>query len=178
MVHAGLDNRIKIFCRHGKEECRLLLESYPDRTQFPHLPHPPFTTELERRRRGWGGTRIDGFIQGKQVISRTMSGSGVGHAFRLVQDDTILVADDADATRVVLRAEDEFDNIRPFAADAISFEVTGPATIVRDNPFGLFGSTWAVWLRAGQHAGEITLTAKHPVFGKQTVSITLSPATA
>jgi beta-galactosidase len=107
-----------------------------------------------------------------------MSGSGVGHAFRLVQDDTILVADDADATRVVLRAEDEFDNIRPFAADAISFGVTGPPTIVRDNPFGLFGSTWAVWLRAGQHAGEITLTAKHPVFGKQTVSITLSPATA
>ena len=84
MVHDGLDTRIKIFYRHSKEECRLLLESDPDRTQFPHLPHPLFTTELERRRRGWGGTRIDGFIPDKQVIRHTMSGSGVGHAFQLV----------------------------------------------------------------------------------------------
>ena len=77
-----------------------------------------------------------------------------------------------------MRAEDEFGNIRPFAADAISFEVTGPATIVGDNPFGLIGGTGAIWLRAGQHAGKVMLTATHPVFGKQTVTITLSPATA
>ena len=177
MIASNCDH-IKIFGRHGKEEWRLLLESDPDRTQFPHLPYPPFTTELGRRQRGWGDIRIDGFIQGKQVISRTMSGSGVDHAFRLVPDDTTLLADGADTTRIVLRSEDEFGNIRPFAADAISFDVTGPATIVGDNPFGLIGGTGAIWLRAGQRAGKVTLTAKHPVFGKKTVTITLSPATA
>ena len=82
----------------------------------------------------------------------------------------------ADTTRVVLRVEDEFGNIRPFAADAISFELTGPATLIGDNPFGLIGGTGAVWVRAGQQAGNVTLIAKHPVLGKQTVNLTLAPA--
>ncbi len=78
--------------------------------------------------------------------------------------------------RVVLRVEDEYGNIRPFAADAISFEVTGPATLIGDNPFGLIGGTGAVWLRAGIHPGKVTLTAKHPRFGKQSAVFTLAPA--
>jgi len=131
---------------------------------------------LGRRQRGWGDIRIDGFLAGKQVISRTMSGTGVDHAFRLVPDETSLLADGADMTRVVLRVEDEYGNIRPFAADAIGFEVSGPATLVGDNPFGLIGGTGAVWLRAGDRAGKVTLTAKHPVFGKQTAVFTLSAA--
>jgi beta-galactosidase len=170
-------DHIKIFGRQNvTEDWRPLLEADPDRKQFPHLPYAPYTTPLGRRQHGWGDIRIDGFIQGKQVISRTLSGSGVDHAFRLVPDDTMLIADGADTTRVVLRVEDEFGNIRPFAADAISFELTGPATMIGDNPFGLIGGTGAIWLRAGQHAGKVTLTAKHPVFGKQTAVFTLSPA--
>jgi Glycoside hydrolase family 2 C-terminal domain 5 len=81
-------------------------------------------------------------------------------------------------SRVVLRVEDEFGNIRPFAADAISFELTGPATLIGDNPFGLIGGTGAVWVRAGQEAGSVILTAKHPLLGKQTVHLTLSTAIA
>ena len=56
---------------------------------------------------------------GKQVISRNYSGRGIDQKFTLLPDDTSLVADGADTTRVVLRVTDEFDNIRPFASDPI-----------------------------------------------------------
>ena len=54
-------------------------------------------------------------------------------------DDTSLIADGADTTRVVLRVTDEFDAIRPFANDAIKFELEGPAEIIGDNPFAVGG---------------------------------------
>lgn len=170
-------DHLKIYSKHNGE-WTLAIEADPDRQQFAHLPNAPFSVDLEKKFRNWGDLRIDGFLKGKQVISRTLSGSGVDHGFRLVPDDTSLIADGADTTRVVLRVEDEFGNIRPFAADAISFELTGPATLIGDNPFGLIGGTGAVWVRAAQQAGEVTLTAKHPVFGKQTVRFTLTSAPA
>ena len=170
-------DHLKIYAKH-KDEWRLAVEADPDRQQFAHLPNAPFTVDIGRKVRGWGDLRIDGFLKGKQVISRSLSGSGVDRAFRLVPDDIALTADGADTTRVVLRVEDEFGNIRPFAADAISFELTGPATLIGDNPFGLIGGTGAVWVRAGQEAGSVTLTAKHPLLGKQTVHLTLSTAIA
>ncbi len=113
--------------------------------------------------------RIDGYIDGKVAISKTMSGKGVDQKFTLLPDDTKLNADGADTTRVVLRVTDEFDAIRPFANDAIKFEIDGPAEIIGDNPFALIGGTGAIWIRAKEQPGKVTLTATHPVLGKQQV---------
>jgi beta-galactosidase len=113
--------------------------------------------------------RIDGYIGGKVVISKTMSGKGVDQKFTLLPDDTKLIADGADTTRVVLRVTDEFGAIRPFANDAIRFEIDGPAEIIGDNPFALIGGTGAIWIRAKEQSGKVTLTATHPVLGKQQV---------
>ncbi len=168
-------------CDHLKLTCitpqgeYLLGEGGPDRKQFPFLPYPPFSITLDFHGHGWGDLRIDGFLNGKQVISKRYSGSGVDHAFKLVPDDTSLVADGADATRVILRAEDEFGNIRPFAMDAILLELTGPADLIGDNPFSLIGGTGAIWIRARETAGKITLKATHPVLGVQTLDLTLTP---
>ena len=97
------------------------------------------------------------------------SGKGVDQKFTLLPDDTGLIADGADTTRVVLRVTDEFDAIRPFANDAIKFELEGPAELIGDNPFALVGGTGAVWVRAKEQAGTVRLTATHPVLGKQHV---------
>ena len=168
-------DQLKLFIKRGGT-WEPLTEAAPDRKQFPHLRYAPYTVPMGEHLRDWGDLRIDGFIAGKQVISRTLSGSGVDHAFRLVPDDTTLLADGADTTRVVLRAEDEYGNIRPFAADAITFELTGPASLIGDNPFGLIGGTGAVWVRAGEGAGEIQLTATHPHLGKQIVKFSSQAA--
>ena len=156
----------------------LVAEGDPDRKQFPHLPHPPFDIMLGDHLRNWGDLRIDGFIDGKQVISKTYSGKGIDQKFMLLPDDTELVADGADTTRIVLRAADEFGRVRPFANDAIRLEVDGPARIIGDNPFALIGGTGAVWVRAGEQPGSVRFRATHPVLGVQEVVLTLKPAPA
>jgi beta-galactosidase len=153
---------------------KLVAEADPDRDQFPHLKYAPFTAALGSRLNPWGDLRIEGYIGGKLVITHTMSGKGLDQKFALLPDDTSLIADGADTTRVVLRVTDEFDAIRPFAADPIRFELTGPAELIGDNPFSLIGGTGAVWIRAGEQPGKVLLTAHHPYLGAQHVELILT----
>jgi beta-galactosidase len=119
----------------------------------------------------WGDLRLDGHIQGKQVISRRRSGTGVDTKFLLLPDAAELIADDADSTRVCLRVTDEFGAVRPFANDAIKLEIEGPTEIVGDNPFSLVGGTGAVWIRAQKKPGNMHLKAIHPSLGAQQAEI-------
>jgi beta-galactosidase len=154
----------------------LIADAQPDSEQFPNLKYPPFypdlgTADLSKL---WDDLRIEGYIGGKLVITRQFSGKGTDQKFTLLPDDTTLVADGADTTRVVMRVTDEFDNIRPYAGDPIAFTLEGPADLIGDNPFPLVGGTGAVWIRAKQEAGTVTLTGKHPRLGEQKVTITLT----
>ncbi len=148
----------------------------PDRQTYAHLKYPPFSADLSGHYERWGDLRIDGYIKGKVAISRTLSGSGVDRKFALLPDDTGLMADGADTTRVVLRVTDEYDAIRPFANDAIRFELTGPAELIGDNPFSLIGGTGAIWIRAGEQPGIARLTAHHPYLGVHHVEFQITPA--
>ena len=155
---------------------QLVAEADPDRKQFPHLKYAPFTIELNELFHQWGDLRLEGFIQGKLAITKHYSGRGVDTKFVLRPDDTSLIGDGADTTRVVLRVTDEFDAIRPFANDSIKLEIEGPAEIIGDNPFSLIGGTGAIWIRAKEQAGKVRLIATHPVLGKQEVSIDVGEA--
>jgi beta-galactosidase len=154
---------------------KLVAEADPDRKQFAHLKYAPFSIDLSHHIDPWGDLRIEGYIQGKQVISRSFSGKGFDQKFALLADDKTLVADGADTTRVVLRVTDEFDAIRPFAADAIRFELTGPAELIGDNPFALVGGTGAIWIRAAEQPGKVKLTAYHPYLGARHVELEITP---
>ena len=158
-------------CEHLKfyVKDKLVAEADPNRAEFPHLKYGPFAANLGAMINAWGDLRIEGYIGGKQVISKTLSGRGVDQKFTLLPDDTTLVADGADTTRVVLRVTDEFGAIRPFAADAIQLELAGPAEILGDNPFSLVGGTGAIWIRALEMTGKAKLTAHHPWLGVQQV---------
>jgi beta-galactosidase len=159
------------FYINGKQ----VAEADPDRAQFPHLKYAPFSADLSNAFKEWGDLRIDGYIGGKQVISRSFSGHGADKKFVVAPDDTSLKADGADTTRVVLRVTDEFGAIRPFAADAIRFELSGPAEIIGDNPFTLVGGQGAIWVRALEMSGKAKLTAVHPTLGVQQVEFDITP---
>jgi beta-galactosidase len=152
---------------------KLVAEAEPDRAQFPHLKYAPFTAELGSKIDPWGDLKIEGYIQGQLRITRVLSGKGLDQKFTLLPDDASLDADGADVTRVVIRVTDEFDAIRPFAADAIRFELNGPAELIGDNPFTLVGGTGAVWLRAKEEPGVVTLTAHHPYLGTRKATFEL-----
>ena len=155
---------------------RLVAEADPDRKQFSNLQYAPFTANLSERRGAWGDLRVEGYIAGKQVITKTLSGNGIDEKFALLPDDTQLRADGADTTRVVLRVTDEFGAIRPFANDAIKLALEGPAEIIGDNPFALVGGTGAIWVRAKEQPGTALLIATHPFLGVQQVKIEISAA--
>ena len=155
---------------------KLVAEADPNKTEFAHLRYSPFVVDLRRAVGDWGDLRIDGYLQGKQVISKTLSGRGIDQKFSLHPDDAKLIADGADSTRVVLRVTDEFGAIRPFANDAIKLQVEGPAEIIGDNPFALIGGTGAIWIRAKEQPGAVKLTATHPYLGTQQIQFELAPA--
>ncbi|KAA6461194.1 glycoside hydrolase family 2 protein [Acidobacteria bacterium AB60] len=174
-------DHLKVYMRNtltGENPWELVAEVDPDREEFAHLKYPPHILDMsklkdDKIRFGWGDLRVDGFVGGKQVISKSMSGSGVDRKMEFVADDRDLMADGADCTRVVVRVTDEFGAIRPFANDAIAFRLEGPGRLIGDNPFSLVGGVCAVWVRAGLTPGTVRLTAKHPRLGSQTVSIAL-----
>jgi beta-galactosidase len=172
-------DHLKLYSRAGSVEgnpWKLIAEIDPDREEFPHLKYPPFIFDVRRAHFGWGDLRIDGFIQGKQVISKSLSGRGVDAKFALLPDDHALLADGADSTRVVLRVTDEFGAIRTYADDPIVLTLEGPADLIGDNPFSLIGGTGAVWIRAREEGGAVRLTAKHPRLGSQTITVALHAA--
>ena len=153
---------------------KLVADLDPDRKQFAHLRYAPFVLEMGELFHKWGDLKIEGYIQGKLVTTKLMSGSGVDTKFLLLLDDTRLLADGADSTRVVLRVTDEFGCIRPFANESIKFDLQGPAQLIGDNPFSLVGGTGAVWVRAQERSGKAILKAVHPYLGAQQVEIEIA----
>ena len=151
----------------GKEIAAL----QPDREHFPRLDYPPFFCDLETP---GVELRINGYVGGKVAISRSFSSDKNADRFALAADDSELIADGADATRLVFRVTDRFGAPRALAGGEVTFEITGPGTIVGDNPFDLAaaGGVGAVWIRSkAQTAGRIAVTATHSTLGPQTASI-------
>ena len=177
-------DHLKLYLRErslASNPWKLIMELDPDRTEFSHLQYPPFQLDLSHINYKsldfrWGDLRIDGYREGKQVISRSMSGNGLDARFTAIADDTTLAADGADTTRIVLRVTDEWGNVHVSANDPVALTLEGPGELIGDNPLALVGGTAAVWVRAREQAGTVRLTAQHPRLGKQTVELTLTAA--
>jgi beta-galactosidase len=151
-------------------------EADPDRKTFAHLKYPPFMVDLsDLPLDPWGDLRIDGYLAGKLVISKSYSGKGIDAKLVVEADDTTLLGDGSDVTRVVLRVTDDFGNTQQFSSGAISLTIDGPGEIIGENPFGLVGGAGAVWIKTKPESGVIRLTARHPYLPEQKVSITVSP---
>jgi beta-galactosidase len=155
---------------------RLIAEVEPDRKTYQHLKYAPFVTNLHQGvSRGWGDLRIEGYINGKKVIERRMSGKGADQRLVVEPDDRELIGDGIDVTRVVLKVTDEYGAARPFANAAITLNLQGPGEIIGENPFALFGGVGAIWIKTKQSPGLIKLTATHQMLGSKTIEILVKP---
>jgi beta-galactosidase len=100
----------------------------------------------------------------------------VDEQFIVAPDDTSLVADGADSTRIVMRVADEFGNLQRYSTAAVTLTLEGPAEIVGDNPFSLSGGGGAIWIRSKQEPGAAVLKVTHPVLGTKQIQIQIGPA--
>jgi len=139
------------------------------------LIHPPFLVRLPRLiPDATPEVIVEGFVGGRQVARLRMSADPAGDALGMAVDDASITADGSDATRAVFRAIDAYGNQRRYRSGDVTLTLSGPATLVGENPFafGQYGGLGAVWIRslAGQ-PGAITLTASHPLLGQAEVEV-------
>jgi beta-galactosidase len=151
-----------------------------DSPLYSGLVHPPFLVHLPPRLpHGTAELLILGYVGGQQVTLLRMSANPAGDALGMTVDDTSITADGSDATRAVFRAIDAYGNQRRYASGQVTLSLSGPATLVGDNPFGFgeYGGLGAVWIRsqAGQ-PGDITLAASHPLLGQAEIHVSSQPA--
>jgi beta-galactosidase len=158
---------------------RLVADVDPDRQTFPHLKYAPFVANIrDGIGKGWGDLKLEGYIDGKKVITKMLSGSGADRQLLVSADDLELVGDGIDATRLVMKVTDEYGAVRPLANAAIALTITGPGEIIGENPFSLFGGVGAVWIKTKQSPGLIRVVAKHPTLAAETIEIRVKPAAA
>jgi beta-galactosidase len=156
---------------------QLRWEVDPDRETYRHLRYAPFIVDLARvRLEEWGDLRIDGFMDGKRVASKTLPGNDTDHDLRVEPDDAELDGNGIDATRVVLKLVNSQGGWRPFSSGAVSLRIEGPGEIIGENPFALVGGVGAVWVRAKAASGTIRFYAQHSLLGTKTIQIRVKAA--
>jgi beta-galactosidase len=147
---------------------------------YGDLAYPPFLVRLPARLPGGRPElMIEGYVGSQQVTELRMASDPAGDTLALAVDDATIVADGSDATRAVFRAVDKYGNLRRYPAGEVTLTLTGPATLLGDNPFafGAYGGLGAVWIRSlpGQ-TGTITLAASLPELGQAQVKVGSVPA--
>jgi beta-galactosidase len=169
MICANLD-RLEVFVGGSH-----FATATPDTTNYGHLPHPPSFVDFS----GVDGSthpelRIDGYLGGAKVISRSFSSDPGTDVLAAHADDPVLVGDGVDATRVEFRALDKFGAPRPYVGGQVTLSVDGPGVLVGDNPFafGDAGGVGAVWVRTlANSPGTIRVRVAHPDLGAADVAI-------
>ena len=148
--------------------------TYPDRTGFPHLLHPPFFVDFEPHLTGTPDLRIDGYVGDTQVLSRFFSADRSTDRLWLEADDPDLRPDGSDCTRLAFGAVDRFGVPRATMEGAVHLHVDGPASILGDNPFELSGAggIGAVYVRSIAGAtGTVRISAEHAALGRASVQL-------
>ena len=145
----------------------------PDRQNYPHIPHAPFicTGRGLIGGKAWGDLRAVGLLGGKAVIEQRMAADGIPQKLMLWADDSELIADGADLTRVAFAVTDRYGNPLPYVSIPVTLRVSGAGTLVGENPFCLVGGVGALYLRAGREPGVARVSAEAPRLPGQTVEI-------
>lgn len=155
-----------------------LAPCFPDVTGFPNLPYPPVLADLTVDGSGLPELRIDGFVGDVLAATVRMSADTSGDRLELTADHDELLADGTDATRVTFRAVDAYGNQRPYVAGTVALTLTGPATLIGDNPFPFaeYGGVGGAFIRSrpGQ-AGPATVQAEHATLGRSAVRLMVRP---
>jgi beta-galactosidase len=147
----------------------------PDTTDYGSLPYPPSFTDFSTvDGSALPELRIDGYLGGLKVASRSFSADPSHDRLELTADDPAIDGDGVDATRVAFRAVDRYGNQRPYVDGLVTLSIEGPGMLVGDSSldFGATGGTGAVWVRSLPGSpGEVTVRASHPTLGEATAVV-------
>jgi beta-galactosidase len=178
--------RLEIFL-DGKHH----MTAYPDTKDYPHLAFPPVVVDLTVSPAATPDLRVEGYLSKtskpgeKAAAVLKMTADTSGDRLELTADDTSIVGDGSDATRITFRATDAYGNHRPGVGGTVTLSLsvpsgqTMPAVLVGDTSFDfdLYGSVGGAFVRSlpGQtEAVTVTVTASHSTH-TASVPITVTP---
>ena len=145
---------------------RDLGQFYPSTAlKYIGLDHPPYeipVTQFEA-----GRLEIDGYIDGRKAITKTLHTPGKAHALRLRvdQQDRQFVADGNDILVAYAEVVDRNGMLLRGVEPEVSFSVSGPGSIVGDkddigaNPVKARLGTAPLLIRSGTKAGTVNIKA-------------------
>lgn len=130
---------------------------------------------------GWGDSQdsfeLAGFYKGREVIRRKF-GAGSLHNLSIEADDlhlnALTNAGTWDSTRIVFRLTDQYGNIMPFASEALSIEVDGPAELIGPSLTAFTGGVYAAWIRTIGIEGTVKIKASCSRLESGTLSISIA----
>lgn len=140
-----------------------------------HLDHPPFTfTNITFQP---GELKAIGYINGKEVTQDIVNTPGNPAAIKIDFDTSgrDLTADGSDTIFVYASLVDDKGNANYTATNEITFEVTGPAKLIGDNPLNAEAGIVTVLLTADKTPAAITVTASSKGLKKAIATITSKP---
>jgi beta-galactosidase len=158
----------------------LLTTATPDTTDFGNLAFPPAVVDLTIDGSSQPMLTVVGFYQGRQIATLQMASNPATDRLAIDLEDTRIVGDGSDTTRLSFRATDAFGNQRPYPTGNVSLSVHGPAAIVGQNPFafGQFGGVGGVIIRSeAGRSGTAQVTAHHSTLGSAQATLTVTKAT-
>lgn len=148
---------------------------FPDRASFPRTPHPLFflanpTTDAVE-------LHVRGRLGGCDVAELHMTRDTSRDYLEVRVDDTEILGDGVDSTRVSFYVSDAFGNLRATAVGPVALDVEGPGIVIGPELIDLPASAGAVWIRSVPGAdGTILVHLSHPTAGDGSVSIRISPS--
>jgi beta-galactosidase len=159
---------------------QLLTTATPDTADFGNLEFPPVVVDLTVDGSSRPALTVMGYYQGRRVATLQMSSNPATDRLGIDLQDTRIVGDGSDTTRLSFRATDAFGNQRPYVAGNVSISLHGPAAIVGQNPFafGQFGGVGGVIIRSeAGRSGTAHVTVGHPTLGSAAANLTVARAT-
>ncbi len=158
----------------------LLAMATPDRTDYGNLAFPPVVVDLTVDGSSRPTLTVVGYYQGRRLATLQMSSDPTTDRLGIDLEDTRIVGDGSDTTRLSFRATDAFGNQRPYVTGDVSISGHGPAAIVGQNPFAFdqFGGVGGVIIRSeAGRSGTARFTASHPTLGSAQATLTVAKAT-
>jgi beta-galactosidase len=154
---------------------------WPDIQDFGSLAYPPVLADLTVDGSSLPELRIDGYLGDRMVASARMSADTSRDRLALTADDRSIEGDGTDTTRLTFRAVDAYGNQRRHVTGPVSLSLSGPATLIGDNPFdfGRYGGVGGAFVRSRPgRAGLVRVTARHPSLGQATARLRVTPPDA
>jgi beta-galactosidase len=152
----------------------------PDTQDYASLSYPPVLVDLTHNGAGSPDLRVDGYLAGRLVGTLQMSSDTTRDRLVLNVEDASIAGDGNDMTRFTFRALDAYGNQRPNVTGNVTLSLTGPATLIAENPFAFatYGGVGGAFIRSQPGtSGSVTVTATHPTLGQASGSLTVTPAT-